>query len=171
MGLLDVDLDLLDTVEPERARSAAAASLVDTRALSPGQRDGSEQFGLATVLYVIEGLIESRVAIDGHAAVELLGPGDLFAPAAVAQVGTVPEKLTWRALSESWVALLDWQFWQSMAAYPSVTVALLDRAMQRADSLNTRVAIAGLETLGTSTQESRPTTCRPAPTGPTLAAS
>lgn len=146
--LLDVDPDLFDAVDRSQAESATRASLVHTVVLSEGPWRDADEFAGA-MLYVIGGALVGRASVGGHCGVELLGPGRLLSVEDHADGGLerFPLAMTWGALEPTWLALLDREFWHALSAYPSVTVALLDRALLRADDLNARLAIAGLESL------------------------
>lgn len=136
--LLDVELDLQDAIDDEEVGRATRASVVETLVLRKGRWRDATEFSGAT-LFEIAGLLAGRRFVSDHLSVELVGGGRLFTADARDPDG--PE-LRWVAIEPSWVAVLDREFWREMAPYPGVAAALVGRALDRADSLATRLAIA-----------------------------
>jgi CRP/FNR family cyclic AMP-dependent transcriptional regulator len=147
--LLDSDPDLHCAVpgspDGDARRAARAESFVLTRGLLSPETLASDTDGIGA--FVLTGLICQETLLAGGRSLELLGPGDLLAPAPHAGHLTVPAQSTWRALEESHLALLDGEFVMRAAQVPSLLAALIQRAGLRAYPLTLRLAIAQIARL------------------------
>jgi len=96
---------------------------------SPATADG---FGLL----VLAGFLVRRVGRGDRFGAELLGPGDLLRPwQTIGAVASAPFEPTWTVVAPAELAVLDKVFVARAAAYPSVAVAMVDRAMSRSRHL------------------------------------
>lgn len=138
--LLDVDPDLSEGIEPDRASDAARASLVDTFTLLPGSWTDAQRFGPLTSCYLISGFVGHRLRTEPGNSLEILGPGSLLLPTPPAHV-TVGES-EWRVLCPSWLAVLDTPFQHATAAFPALAWNLSVRGLSRARSLSVQLAAA-----------------------------
>jgi CRP/FNR family transcriptional regulator, cyclic AMP receptor protein len=78
---------------------------------------------------------------DRHST-ELLGPGDVFRPDAVA--GLVPCEVAWMAFEPSEVAVLDERFALASRRWPALGAIVADRLAARSERLAVHLAIAQL---------------------------
>lgn len=144
--VLAVDPELGGGLDPARREqalrlSAAAAADVPGGAWNPERLAASVRGGYG--LLVLDGMAARTTDCAGRTAAELLGPGDLVAPAQCSRPHeTIDVETSWTVLAPLQVAVLDWAFAHRMAPFPEVSVALAARAMQRARDLAVRLSIA-----------------------------
>jgi CRP-like cAMP-binding protein len=136
--LLDLDADLalgLDRRMRLVARQAVTARVCDVPA-GPLDLDpllASLRGGLG--LLIVDGVIVLDVHVGDRTASELVGDGDLLAPAAEDDALLTHETFA-RVLVRSRVALLDEAFAERVRAWPQIVQALLHRAARRTMDLN-----------------------------------
>lgn len=138
------DPDLGAGLDPARMAEARLACRARTARIAkgswePGSRDDeADGFGLL----LLSGFMVRRVGKAGRFGAELLGAGDLLRPwQTVGIVATQPFEPAWSVIEPTEVAALDADFAQRSAPFPSVAVALVDRAMLRSRQLVMTMAI------------------------------
>jgi CRP/FNR family transcriptional regulator, cyclic AMP receptor protein len=144
--VLDEDPDLCDGVTPEERERAIAVAIARTETLDIGTwaepdhaRDHSDGYGLL----VLDGILARRVTLGRVDCTELLGQGDLLRPWTLATAGTsVPSNVIWNVVSPVRLAVLDRRFAVSVAPWPEVGAALMDRIVQRTRWLGFQVAVS-----------------------------
>jgi CRP/FNR family cyclic AMP-dependent transcriptional regulator len=93
-------------------------------------------------LLVLEGLLFRRVGIEGRFGGELLGDGDLLRPWEPDCTGASLAQATgWRVLESSRLAVLDTRAAHRLARYPTLTGALVARALERSRNFAVIMAI------------------------------
>jgi CRP-like cAMP-binding protein len=142
--VLDEDVELLDVVPPEQhslARKQALAEVMSVwrRASGAGLVERAGE-GLGPLL--LSGLLLRRVELLGKTSYELLGPGDLIPrdgedPNAV----FLPHAVTWRALDDTRVAVLDDDFTARISRWPRLFTAIAARGLSRAGSFSLERAL------------------------------
>ncbi len=129
--LLEEDEEFAEAV-PEGQRSRATAALrADTIALESGSwappPQGPDAFGLL----VLDGLIAHRVVLGHSLGTELLGPGDLLRPCGGLPFSAVSTTSHWEVIQPATLALLDERVTALMCRWPSLSVAVSERALRR----------------------------------------
>jgi CRP/FNR family transcriptional regulator, cyclic AMP receptor protein len=129
---LDPELGLrIPASEISRAREELVASVLD---LPVGHWDVPHREGARGRLgyLILEGLLARDMTIAGRTATELLGEGDVVQPwVAHREEGLVRYRVGWNVLMPVRLAILDEDFGRSLACWPQVTSALLERAIRR----------------------------------------
>lgn len=144
--VLDEDPDLHDRVpDPERPRALAEA-VARVESLEIGmwdEPDSPDHHREGYGLLVLEGLLARRVTLGRFDCTELLGQGDLLRPwsFAGASLSSVPSKVTWNVVEPVRLAALDRRFALTIAPWPEVTAALMDRIVARARWLAFQLAV------------------------------
>lgn len=147
--ILDADPDLGDGLPDEQhalARRSVLGSVVKVETGRP-VGDVVETLGSETLLglLVLDGLIIRRVQLLDHAAVELLGPGDLILPWQTGgELGSVPAHVEWRAAVSTRVAVLDDDAQRAMGRFPALLRNIVARAAARADTLALNLTLGQL---------------------------
>jgi CRP/FNR family transcriptional regulator, cyclic AMP receptor protein len=146
--LLDVDPDLGEALEGERADSARQQLLAGVVRLERGtwepDPDGYGARG-GVGLLLVEGLIARRVALADRTCAELLGPGDLLRPwQKESEHAALPFDTTFRTIKPATIAVLDRRFCARLMRWPEVVCTLLGRALQRSRNLAAHMTIAQL---------------------------
>jgi CRP/FNR family transcriptional regulator, cyclic AMP receptor protein len=143
--VLDEDLELLDVV-PVRdrhvARTEALAEVVELWQRWSGPRlvDNQPEDGLGLLL--LGGLLLRRVDLVGKTSYELLGPGDLIPVNGTDPNGAfLPHQVTWRALDDARLALLDGSFSDRIARWPQLSNAISARGLSRMSSISLERAL------------------------------
>ena len=81
---------------------------------------------------MLDGLLARDLILAGTTCTELLGEGDVLQPwVATREDGLVRYHVLWHVLSPVRLAVLDEQFARSLAQWPQVMSALLERAVRR----------------------------------------
>ena len=94
-------------------------------------------------LLILEGLLVSRVGIDGRFGAELLGAGDLLRPwQEAADALALPLSTSRKVLAPTRIAVLDLAFAERAACYPQIAGQLVARTMNRSRNLAVMMAIA-----------------------------
>jgi hypothetical protein len=147
---LDPELGLrVPAAEIERARvelTARVKSLPCGRWEVP--HDEGDRGGLGFLM--LEGLLARDVILAGTTATELLGEGDVLQPWVPARDdGLVRYHVQWHVLSPVRLAVLDAPFARSLACWPQVMGALLERAVRRTLRMSIHQALLQLSPVET----------------------
>jgi CRP-like cAMP-binding protein len=138
----DVDLrSAVAAVEQERAIAYCVAPAVS---ISRGRWNADQMKVMADGigLLVLDGLLIRRVGIDGRFGAELLGAGDLLRPWQGEDIySMLPHASGWRVVEPTRLAVLNSEVAARLARYPSLTGALVARALNRARRLALMMAI------------------------------
>jgi hypothetical protein len=128
-----------DDLAAAREAGQARTELIAKGPWDPGRRHPEpDGFGLM----LLSGFVVRRVGRGGRFGAELLGPGDLLRPwQTVGAVATHPFEPVWSVIAPTEVALLDDALARRLSSFPSVAVALVDRAMLRSRYLALTMAI------------------------------
>jgi CRP/FNR family transcriptional regulator, cyclic AMP receptor protein len=144
--VLDEDPELCERLPLDQRPRATQVAIARTEDLDVGlwdepdspvnHRDG---FGLL----ILEGLLARRVTLGRFDCTELLGQGDLLRPWTFesALTSSIPSKVTWNVVVPARMAALDRRFAISVAPWPEVGAALMDRIVQRARWLAFQLAV------------------------------
>jgi CRP/FNR family cyclic AMP-dependent transcriptional regulator len=153
--LLDLDPDLGRDVPAAQREQARRHAVARERFLYAGH---GQPVDLSTMtasgslgLLMADGLLLRRVTVASRVAGELFGPGDLLRPWDNDVVPYTPLKISvdWLVLTPASVAVLDHEFTQRVARWPSISIAVMQRAAERAGRLALRTAIAQLTRVDT----------------------
>jgi hypothetical protein len=150
IAILDVDPDLAEGMDPERATVARAHAIAAIETLAPGEwppdaLDIIEPRG-ALGLLVIDGLLSRDVTVGNSSFTELIGEGEILRPWDTGlELHTEAPAVTWNVLVTVRVAILDGRFMARTARWPELTTALLARAIKRPRSLAVQLAICNLQ--------------------------
>jgi CRP/FNR family transcriptional regulator, cyclic AMP receptor protein len=99
---------------------------------------------------VIDGLLARQVEVGSWSCAELLGPGDFLRPwVKVAPHSSIPLEAQWTVVDPVRVAVLGQRFAVTMARYPEVVGAILDRVMLRSRWLAFYLAVCHLKHIET----------------------
>jgi hypothetical protein len=148
--LLDLDPALGELLPMDRRDAAARALRVDVRNVRRGLLDLSRLDGASPCnlgLLIVDGVLARDVLLSDTVSTELLGPGDLIRPWGLnGDTGLLQSRLRWCVLSHGLsAAVLDRRFFLEAAAYPEITVAIVDRLNERAARLGITKAISQLK--------------------------
>jgi CRP-like cAMP-binding protein len=92
---------------------------------------------------LLDGLMIRTVSLEGLESCELLGPGDLIRPwDPEDEFASLRANVSWRALEDVRVALLDDTFVRMACRWPEVLAALTQRGTRRSHALAVQLAIA-----------------------------
>jgi CRP/FNR family transcriptional regulator, cyclic AMP receptor protein len=144
LSLLDLDPSLLPACGDAAARRYLTA---------PAMRIARGAWALPSVppdryarwlgMLVVDGLMIRTVRVSGLECCELLGPGDVIRPwDREDDLASLAAGVSWRALEETRVALLDDTFARMACHWPEVLSALMRRSLRRSGSLTVHLAIA-----------------------------
>jgi CRP/FNR family transcriptional regulator, cyclic AMP receptor protein len=144
--VLDEDPDLYDRVPDDERERALAAALARTEMLELGvweEPDDPANHRDGYGLLVLEGLLARRVTLGRFDCTELLGQGDLLRPWTFTSAATasIPSGVTWNVVEPVRLAALDRRFALSVAQWPELPAALMDRIVQRARFLAFQLAV------------------------------
>jgi CRP/FNR family transcriptional regulator, cyclic AMP receptor protein len=95
-------------------------------------------------LLLLDGVVAREVVIGRAMSTELLGAGDVIRPWASDSAEVVGSDVRWNVLAATRFAMLDRAFSLSVAAFPPVAVALMERLDRRAERLAELRTIANL---------------------------
>jgi CRP/FNR family cyclic AMP-dependent transcriptional regulator len=145
--VLDADADLGEGLDDHQLESARAALVTPAIDLAKGDWNPCQAVppsrGHLGVL-VLEGILSREVAIDSSLCAELVGPGDLLRPwEGPGAGGLVSYDIHWHVLEDARLAVLDRRFVTLAARWPSLTSALVARAITRSNALALAAAIPG----------------------------
>jgi CRP/FNR family cyclic AMP-dependent transcriptional regulator len=136
--LLDLDDELAEALDA-RARMAARPAVV-AEVLHAETGGCTLSPWLARVggghgLLILDGLLAVDTRIAGRTASELLGAGDLLAPAQARVEELVRRECSWRVLSGTRIAVLDDAFGERVRAWPQIARSIARRCERRAENL------------------------------------
>lgn len=93
---------------------------------------GTEGAGRHLGFLLLDGLLAREIVMAGSLSTELLGEGDLIQPwVAASEDRLIRFHVSWRVLEPTRLAVLDERFAHAAARWPSVSSALLERAVRR----------------------------------------
>jgi CRP/FNR family transcriptional regulator, cyclic AMP receptor protein len=99
---------------------------------------------------ILEGLLARDMTVAGRTATELLGEGDVVQPwAPHREDGLVRFRASWNVLMPVRLAILDDAFGRSLACWPQVMTALLERAIRRTHRMSIHEAVLQLSPVET----------------------
>ena len=150
--ILEVDPELgLRVPAPQIARARAELT-ARVKSLPRGRWEvphGERDRGRLGFL-MLEGLLARDVILAGTTSTELIGEGDVLQPLVRARdEGLVRYHVLWHVLSPVRLAVLDEQFARSLASWPQVTGALLERAVRRTLQMSIHQALLQLSPVET----------------------
>jgi CRP/FNR family transcriptional regulator, cyclic AMP receptor protein len=144
--VLEEDPDLHDRLPDAKRAQAAAEAIAPVETLDLGVWDepdapGKHRDGFG--LLVLDGILARRVTLGRFDCTELLGQGDLLRPWSFASAATasVSSKVTWNVVEPVRIATLDRRFALSVAPWPEISAALMDRIVQRSRWLAFQLAV------------------------------
>lgn len=145
MSVLAVDPDLgrhLETDQQLRASEASVARTVTVPA-GPWSPRCANPDPAALGLLILDGLVLKRTVVERRVATELFGEGDLVRLTSLADLDTVlPSRSEWKVCTPVILAVLEPDFVQRVAPWPSILCELTGRVAQQAHSLAVCMAIA-----------------------------
>lgn len=143
--LADEDPGLLDLV-PEGDRALARRELTATAYAipagpwTPGPLADSDDPHLGLLL--LDGLLLRDVSVAHTTCGELVGAGELLRPwDAFGERAPMPIEIDWKVLEPLRIAVLDHRFTATLARWPPLIHAFVERAIERSHSLALHVAI------------------------------
>jgi CRP/FNR family transcriptional regulator, cyclic AMP receptor protein len=97
-------------------------------------------------LLVLEGLLTRKLRLGELVCQELLGQGDVLRPWTYSgqEPASIPAEASWQVLQPASIALLDRRFTATVARWPEITSAIVDRAVNRARWLVFHLAVCHL---------------------------
>jgi CRP-like cAMP-binding protein len=151
--VLEADPDLAEGLDPRNEALARAAAVARVDVLEPGEWRGDEDYPESAGhlgLLILDGLLARTVEVGNRTCAELLGPGDVLRPwVTVAAHSSVPLEAHWTVVDTVRVAVLDQRFMNTMARFPAVVGAVLDRVMLRSRWLTFHLAVCHLKRIET----------------------
>jgi CRP/FNR family transcriptional regulator, cyclic AMP receptor protein len=147
-SLLDLDPDLGQTLDDERAEEARRRLLVRVRRIAAGPWD-THSIRVADPghmgLLVLDGVLAREVLAADIVSTELLGPGELLRPWELApDAELLQASVRWSVLSDARVAVLDRRVAAQLGDFPEVTSLLVERLSKRSSRLAVTQAISQL---------------------------
>jgi len=140
VSIVDVDRALVARLDARELDLAQRYAGVVRAPVPSGPWDPSSMLsecGGGLGILILDGMVSREASFATGVALEILGPEDLIAPSARADV-------RWTVVRPLTVAVLDPTFAQVAARLPGLSVALLDRAHARSNRLAVQLAIAAL---------------------------
>jgi CRP/FNR family cyclic AMP-dependent transcriptional regulator len=141
-------LELDPTLSPANAdtpqRPAPTVPVLTTRRgiWAPPRATGGRPDGWLGIM-IVNGLMVRTVRVSGLECCELLGPGDVLRPwDGDDDAACLATTVSWRALEDTELAVLDEPFTRLATQWPEVLAALMRRALDRSRSLTVQLAIA-----------------------------
>jgi hypothetical protein len=99
---------------------------------------------------ILEGLLGRDVTVAGRTSTELLGEGDVLQPwLASREEGLLRYRVAWHVLMPVRLALIDEETGRSLARWPQVMSALLERAVRRSHRMSIHEALLQLSPVET----------------------
>ena len=144
--LVREDPDLFAGLDDTDLRHAAVAAAVPRLTCERGPWQGEiPDAASALGLLVIDGLLFRNVTLRSHPRSEIIGPGDVIRPwERDGDMASVRFKTSWEVVEPACLAVLDSRFLEATCRWPSVTAALVGRAMNRCRWLTLQLAITDL---------------------------
>lgn len=137
--LLEVDPDLAAFLSLEE-RQVAERLTAPITTLPPGEFALEELLDEETFAFaIVDGIIVSRIAVGDHAALRLLGPGDLTTRAGSG--GTALLRSRWQAATEVQVALLDDHLLAATRHFPRLVTGLQTRVAEQLQRVSAQMVI------------------------------
>ena len=148
-GLLDVDPDLGRALAPELRTRAHMDLRVRVHERTRGMWPMNAASPAATTphlgVLILDGVIASDILLQDVVSTELLGPGDILRPWPLdGSERLLSDQARWMVLADCRVAVLDQRLAVTLARYPEIYAALLERMDTRARRFATTQAIAQL---------------------------
>lgn len=145
--ILDEDPELSERVPQDQRPRATQVALARTESLEIGlwdEPDSPDNHHDGFGILVLDGILARRVTLGRFDCTELLGQGDLLRPWTFESslTSSIPSNVTWNVVSPVRMASLDRRFALSVAPWPEVSAALMDRIVQRARWLGFQLAVA-----------------------------
>ena len=143
-SLADADPELLAGI-PDADRALARRALAwRVRTIAQGECTSEVRMGRASALgaLIVEGALLRELELGVRQASEVLGPGDIVAPASASGLLDVP--VTWSALRATTVIDLDRRFLLATQRWPSLTLNLHRRVLDQAHRSAVHAAIGHL---------------------------
>lgn len=150
--ILEIDPELGLRVPAAQIPRARAELVARVRSLPCGRwevpHDDGERGRLGFLM--LEGLLARDVILAGTTCTELLGEGDVLQPWVPARdEGLVRYHVLWHVLAPVRLAILDTPFARSLACWPQVMGALLERAIRRTLRMSIHQALLQLSPVET----------------------
>jgi len=142
--VLEEDTDLAELVPGAQQDAARQASLAPLMLVGSGRWDARTDADRARDGYgllVLDGLLIRRCGFDGRFGAELLAAGDLLRPWDFDGDDPLRFDTTWRALTDTRLAVLDGHWTARMARFSRIGPALAGRALMRSRRLTALLAI------------------------------
>jgi hypothetical protein len=144
--ILEEDPDLHDRLADNEQARAAAEAVARVETLDLGlwdEPDSPENHRDGFGLLVLDGMLARRVTLGRFDCTELLGQGDLLRPWTFSSAATasVSSNVTWNVVEPVRLAMLDRRFALSVAPWPEISAALMDRIVQRSRWLAFQLAV------------------------------
>ena len=142
--LLSEDRELAYAV-PDHTRERAAprvlTRVVELERLSHGFTLGGPSSDAGLGLLVLRGVLLRRVELMRKLSYELLGPGDLIPGKDDSEAEVLPYEISWRALDDVRIAILDDAFLERAAPWPRLSNAIACRGLRRAGAVSLERAL------------------------------
>jgi hypothetical protein len=150
--ILQADPELGLRVPPDQVARARRELVARVTSLPRGHWDvphqGEERARIGFLL--LEGLLARDVILAGHTGTELIGEGDVLQSWVPSRDdGLLRFHVQWHVLSPVRVAVLDETFARTLASWPQVMSALLDRALRRTLQMSIHLALLQLSPVET----------------------
>jgi CRP/FNR family cyclic AMP-dependent transcriptional regulator len=146
--LLDLDPDLGDFLDADRAAAAHRALLVTVKRLAAGPWDTGAMAAVDAGhlgLLLLDGLLLREVVTDDVVSAELLGLGEVVRPwQLMADPALLRTQVRWTVLIPARVAVLDRRLATQLAAFPEVLSVVIERMSLRTHRIAVSQAIAQL---------------------------
>ena len=144
--VLDDDPELCERVPADQRARASQLAVARTESLDIGvwdEPDSPENHRDGFGLLLLDGIMARRVTLGRFDCTELLGQGDLLRPWTFESslTSTIPSNVTWNVVEPVRLAALDRRFALSVAPWPELSAALMDRIVQRARWLAFQLAV------------------------------
>jgi CRP/FNR family transcriptional regulator, cyclic AMP receptor protein len=150
--LLEVDPELGLRVPAAQIRRAREELRVGVRTLPCGRWEVLHEEGERGALgfLLIEGVLARDIILAGHTCTDLLGEGDVLQPwVPTGESGLVRHHVRWHVLTPVRLAVLDESFARSLARWPQVMRALLERVVRRTVRMSVHQALLHLSPVET----------------------
>lgn len=134
VALLELDPDLAGGEDV--SEGCAERLTVPVYPVPAGPVEGMSRLAhdAALGVLVVEGIFAREVVADGCAGVELFGAGNLITAIGADSLIGVPHSVSWSALGDGAVAVLDTEARAIAVTLPGMTAELLRRSGERADA-------------------------------------
>lgn len=145
--VLDEDPDLAARLDPTQIEPARRSAIAAVASYEPGPiavPPSLTEPG-AYGLLVIDGLIGLRMSIPERCHLELIGPSDVVRPwVELGPWATVPSAVRWEAMVPTRVAVLDRRYAASIARWPELCAALMNRLVLRSRRMAFQLAVVSI---------------------------